>query len=151
MNEHDTIEGHAHVGDDELDRDECLTLLASQEIGRLGVVDGDQPLIFPVNFYLEGDTVVFRTDPGTKLSTAPLKRVAFEVDHVDPATRKGWSVLVQGVAQEITEAIDPRSERERELPVEPWAAGPRSHWVRILSRSVSGRRVRAKPGDRLGR
>jgi nitroimidazol reductase NimA-like FMN-containing flavoprotein (pyridoxamine 5'-phosphate oxidase superfamily) len=124
-----------------LDHAECLALLESCDVGRLGVVDGGQPLIFPVNYQLDGDTIVFRTDPGTKLDTAPLERVAFEVDGLDPGRREGWSVLVQGVGQEITTAIDRTSERLRGLPVEPWAGGPRAHWVRVVPRVISGRRV----------
>ena len=53
-----------------LTRQECLDLLADQEVGRIAVVLGRRPLIFPVNYVLDGDTIVFRTDPGTKLAAA---------------------------------------------------------------------------------
>jgi uncharacterized protein len=52
-----------------LDRDQCLSLLAGDEVGRLAVIVGNTPTIFPVNYALDGDTIVFRTDPGTKSST----------------------------------------------------------------------------------
>ena len=54
-----------------LDRDQCLRLLAEDEIGRLAVIAGNTPAIFPVNYALDGDTIVFRTDPGTKLARGP--------------------------------------------------------------------------------
>ena len=97
----------------ELSREECLRLLATQEFGRLAVVEDGQPLVFPVNFAVDGDIVVFRADPGTKLAAASLGRVAFEVDDVDVTTRSGWSVVVVGVGQEITSALDHWSERLR--------------------------------------
>jgi Pyridoxamine 5'-phosphate oxidase len=46
-----------------LDRDQCLRLLADEVIGRLAVIAGNTPAIFPVNYALDGDTIVFRTDP----------------------------------------------------------------------------------------
>lgn len=72
-----------------LPREECLRLLATQEFGRLAVVDDGQPLVFPVNYAVDGDVVVFRADPGTKLAAASLGLVAFEVDDVDVSTRSG--------------------------------------------------------------
>ena len=141
MNDHPTTRGDSRQHDEELDQHDCLMLLASQEVGRVAVVDGEQPLIFPVNYQVDGNTVVFRTDPGTKLQTAALRRVAFEVDDFDAQSRKGWSVLVRGVGQEITTAIDPRSERMRTLPVQPWAHGTKRHWVRIVPTTITGRRV----------
>lgn len=67
-----------------VERDECLALLRSAEVGRLAVGDGGQPLVFPVNFAMAGESPVFRTAPGTKLQ-AEGRRVCFEVDEVDLA------------------------------------------------------------------
>ena len=53
-----------------LDRVRCLQLLSEHNLGRLAVVISGQPLIFPVNYTLDGDAVVFRTDPGNKLRGA---------------------------------------------------------------------------------
>ena len=90
-----------------MSRDECIRLLATQEIGRLAVVDGDRPLIFPVNFVSDGDRVVIRTGEGTKLDASRLRRVAFEVDHIDTELRIGSSVVVQGIGHDVTDALDP--------------------------------------------
>jgi nitroimidazol reductase NimA-like FMN-containing flavoprotein (pyridoxamine 5'-phosphate oxidase superfamily) len=51
---------------DEIERDECLELLATQSIGRLAVPDHGYypPHIVPVNFALDDDKVVFRSDSG---------------------------------------------------------------------------------------
>jgi uncharacterized protein len=126
----------------ELSEDECLALLARKAVGRLAVVAEDQPYIFPVNYLLDGSHVLFRTDPGLKLSHASLQHVAFEVDDVDPVGREGWSVHVTGTAEEISEAIDDEALRERALPVQPWAEGDKAHWVRILRPTITGRRIR---------
>jgi hypothetical protein len=66
------------------------------------------------------------------------------VDDVDLERGTGWSVLVQGVGQEITGAIDAWSERLRALALEPWAPGDRGQWVRILPDRITGRRLRAR-------
>jgi uncharacterized protein len=129
---------------EELSVGECLQLLGAHNFGRLAVIVDGQPIVFPINYALEGDAVVFRTAPGTKLSGAALGRVAFEIDEVDEATQTGWSVIVQGVGNEITSTIDERSERLRALEVQPWVPGERAHWVGILAQSVTGRRLRVR-------
>jgi nitroimidazol reductase NimA-like FMN-containing flavoprotein (pyridoxamine 5'-phosphate oxidase superfamily) len=119
--------------------DECLRLLGDHNLGRLAVVVQDQPLIFPVNYALAGRQVVFRTDPGTKLHAADGRRVAFEIDGADALYHDGWSVLMVGVAREVH---DPVRKRElAKLPLSPWVAGPKAHWMTIAGGAVSGRRL----------
>ena len=125
----------------EIPRSECLELLARRSVGRLAVIRKWRPLVFPVNYALDGDVVVFRTDHGSKLAGAPLRMVAFEVDDVDEASGTGWSVLVQGFACEITNAIDHPSASRRTLPVTPFAPGEKSHWIEIMADSITGRRI----------
>lgn len=72
-----------------LDRDECLRLLAGDEVGRLAVVEGRMPVVFPVNYALDGDTIVIRTDAGTKLGAAGRAPACFEVDCLDRSTPHG--------------------------------------------------------------
>jgi nitroimidazol reductase NimA-like FMN-containing flavoprotein (pyridoxamine 5'-phosphate oxidase superfamily) len=132
----------------ELSVDECLQLLGAHNFGRIAVIVDGHPIVFPVNYALDGDTVVFRTDPGTKLSGAALGRVAFEIDGVDQPTRTGWSVIVQGVGNDVSSTLDARSERLRALEVEPWVPGEHAHWIGILAQSVTGRRLRpSRPTD----
>jgi nitroimidazol reductase NimA-like FMN-containing flavoprotein (pyridoxamine 5'-phosphate oxidase superfamily) len=120
--------------------DECWRLLGTKAIGRVGVVIADRPIVLPVNYVLDGEAVVFRTDPGTKLDAAVRGQfVAFEVDDADLVYHTGWSVLVTGVAEEIT-GSDALA-RAKALPLEPWAAGPKAHHVRITPVTISGRRI----------
>ncbi len=121
---------------------ECLDLLQSHSVGRIALIDHDQPLIFPVNYAADDRAVVFRTAPGMKLTEAPMSKVAFEIDEVDTAAGTAWSVMVQGVAYEITSTLDRLSERLRELVVEPMAPGERKNWVAVMRREISGRRFR---------
>lgn len=126
--------------------DECYELLATQQIGRLGVNAEHYPLIFPVNYALDRRAVVVRTHAGTKLSAADHANVTFEVDHIDPISRSGWSVLIRGLAEEVTAAHRAELvERTHATGVEPWAPGEHGHWLRIIPHDVSGRRI--VPGE----
>ncbi len=52
-----------------LDRAACMELLARHRfVGRLGFITDGRPIILPVNYVVEGDSVVFCSAAGTKLS-----------------------------------------------------------------------------------
>lgn len=133
---------HSASGLEVMDRDECLRLLEQSTIGRLAVIDGDRPVVLPVNYAVVDGHVVFRTDEGMKLRAAERGPVAFEVDRFEEAARGGWSVLVSGRAEEVTEYAAQERQIVRDAPVDPWAGGEKQHWLRIVADSVSGRRVR---------
>lgn len=139
------------MGDDpvvqEISHAECLELLRTSEVGRVGgTVDG-HPFVLPVNYAVDGDHVVFKTAAGTKLSGSTFARVAFEVDGFDAEDRTGWSVVVEGVATDISDMVDSGSARIRQLDLQPWFPGEKSHWVAIQPESITGRRVsRTAPG-----
>jgi nitroimidazol reductase NimA-like FMN-containing flavoprotein (pyridoxamine 5'-phosphate oxidase superfamily) len=123
----------------ELTKAECFELLANERLGRIAVVDDRGPVVFPVNFALDRHTVVFRTEPGTKLHAAARgSRVCFEVDRADEASRAGWSVIVRGEITEVTDRAE--LERLRGLPLQVWAPGDRDCYVRILPAVLTGRR-----------
>jgi nitroimidazol reductase NimA-like FMN-containing flavoprotein (pyridoxamine 5'-phosphate oxidase superfamily) len=130
-------------GLEELTVDECLRLLRTQQVGRLGVVVGGYPLIFPLNYGLDDDVVVIRTVLGQKLSGAQGTNVTFEVDELDPVHLSGWSVMIRGTAGEVTSHDDAetRERTERAAPT-PWPAGEHPHLVRIIPRAMTGRRIR---------
>lgn len=79
---------------------------------------------------------MFRTAAGSKLH-ALLRSTdaAFEIDGIDEAARTGWSVIIQGVTEEVTAPGDIR--RLDSLAHKPWAPGDKPHWMHIR-------------GDRLG-
>jgi nitroimidazol reductase NimA-like FMN-containing flavoprotein (pyridoxamine 5'-phosphate oxidase superfamily) len=125
---------------------ECFQLLATHEIGRVGVLAGGYPLILPVNYRLDGTTVVIRTHPGTILRSAEHANVTFEVDDIDRGSRSGWSVLIRAQAEEVGEAHRADLvERTRQTGVEPWAPGAKDSWIRLITHEISGRRI--VPGE----
>jgi nitroimidazol reductase NimA-like FMN-containing flavoprotein (pyridoxamine 5'-phosphate oxidase superfamily) len=121
-------------------REECMALLRTRGVGRVGLRIGDDPAILPVNFAVLGEDVVFRTDPGAKLAAAVLRtKVAFEVDQTQPFSHEGWSVLVVGHAEEVRDRETLAAVEQ--LPLRPWAEGVRDQVVRIRSEQVTGRRI----------
>ena len=76
-----------------MDRLQCLRLLASAHEGHLGLNVNAMPAIFPINYVLEVDEVVFRIDPRSKLAGAIAGNVVCIQMEAD-----GWSVSVHGQA-----------------------------------------------------
>ena len=121
------------------DPDECLELLASCQVGRVGTSMGALPVILPVNYVVFDHGVLFRTAAGTKLDAAVRGIVvAFEADAYDPDGRAGWSVLLVGKASEV---IDPvKLERAEAVAMPPWpGAEGELHYVHIKAERISGR------------
>jgi nitroimidazol reductase NimA-like FMN-containing flavoprotein (pyridoxamine 5'-phosphate oxidase superfamily) len=123
-----------------IERDECLALLAADEIGRLAVTAGGTPLIFPVNYVLDGSAIVFRSAAGFKLNGSRGK-ACFEIDGFDHGTRRGWSVVAVGRLEEVTRHDGREHSRIASLDVDPWAGGEKEHWLRLVPDRITGRRV----------
>jgi nitroimidazol reductase NimA-like FMN-containing flavoprotein (pyridoxamine 5'-phosphate oxidase superfamily) len=134
----------SRTGTEWLDRAECLRLLAEEEIGRLAVIQGGVPTIFPVNYQLDGEAIVFRTGPGTKFDHGLRAPACFEIDHFDRAQRSGWSVVGTGRLREVTPYDGKTLERVKALPVDPWAPGDKPYWMRLTFADLTGRRVGAR-------
>jgi uncharacterized protein len=123
---------------------ECVTLLKTHDLGRIAVVDREvHPLIFPINYFFDEGVVVFRTAPGTKLDLAPGAYISFEIDGWDRDHGIGWSVLVQGIAHDISQPRGAPTGRMRFWPVHPAAPGSREHWVGIWANEITGRKFRS--------
>jgi len=123
-----------------LGRDACLRLLASATLGRVGVSSGALPTVVPVNFRFDGRRILIRTGVGTKLDAAIANAVvAFEVDEIDPVAHTGWSVMVTGVARELTDPGELAAARTP--PLARWAPGNDHRVIAISTELVSGRRI----------
>ncbi len=128
------------TGIEVLDRAECMRLLGTQQVGRIAMVMGGRPIVLPVNYVLDGDRVVFRTADGTKFDAALRgATVGFEIDHLDSVFQTGWSVLVGGRAELITDATD--LAHVQALPLRPWSSHEKSNWVQVRAEDLTGRRV----------
>ena len=128
---------HRHL--EVLAEHECHNLLAATHFGRVALSVGALPHAFPVHYALLDGDPVFRSEAGTKVAAASAGNViCLEVDAEDPETHTGWSVMVIGRAEVITD--DATLARAQALPLQPWA-GRGDAYVRISSTLVSGRRV----------
>src|SRR5215469_1745446 len=132
-----------HAGLETIPLDDCLRLLASVPLGRVGFLSDGEVVMLPVNHAVSGQDVVFRTTLGSKLSAAESENsVTFEADHYDPHRRSGWSVLVTRRAEMVYD--DAEVAALNRLGLEPWPdAVNRSFWVRIRPVAVTGRRLPA--------
>lgn len=119
---------------------ECWELLALHPVGRVGVLVDSAPEIYPVNHVVDGHTIVFRTDSGSKLRGLDRSpSVCFEADFFNFDEHTGWSVLVKGRAAELTSAEE--RGRAADLPLRFWDLGEKPHWVRVTPTEVTGRRI----------
>ena len=136
----------------DLSREECVRLLASHSFGRLAVSIGEgAPVLRPVNYLFDdpSQSVVFRTAVGSKFhALLRSAEAAFEIDGVDERARTGWSVIMRGVIDEVTDPSE--ISRLDGIGLDSWAPGNKAHWVRIGAWTVSGRRIVLPPEEILG-
>jgi uncharacterized protein len=131
-----------HAGLEILHLADCFRLLESVPVGRIGFLAGGECVILPVNFLVDGQDIIFRTGSGSKLASVEVGHyVGFEADAYDAATRSGWSVVVNGLAE--FEEADDEVARLDTLGLAPWGAAEDQTWVRIRPASITGRRIPA--------
>ncbi len=125
----------------EMSEHECADLLRRHVVGRIALSTPDGPHLVPVNYAVVDDALVVRTSPYSVLGTHGRDAVlAFEVDHVDHADQRGWSVVVRGRAEVITDPDKLDHVRTVWAP-RPWVSGPRNLVLRIPWSELSGRRL----------
>ncbi len=136
-----------HAGLEILPFQACLRLLDSVPVGRVGFFADGEVVILPVNHLVDGQDVIFRTGPGSKLSSVGSKHhVSFEADSYDTGTHSGWSVVVNGFTEEVES--DGEIRRLNDLGLQSWGrAAEDPHWIRIRPTSITGRRT---PGAAFG-
>ncbi len=85
------------VHDDALSERECWELLATASVGQLALSVRALPVILPVQYYLDGRRLtVCLGHHGLPERALDETIIAFAADSIDPVTRSGWSVQVQG-------------------------------------------------------
>jgi uncharacterized protein len=124
-----------------LDRSECFRLLNSAGVGRIAVTSASLPLVLPLSYVMDGDTIVVETGRGNPLESATAGAVVgFEVDNLHEHGHCGWTVMVTGVAREVQGG----EEIERFRPLLAGSPDPYhgdERFVRISSELVNGRRT----------
>jgi uncharacterized protein len=123
-----------------LSHQQCLRLLGTQVLGRIGITVDALPVVLPVNYRLCSDQIVIQTERGTRLAHATASRavVAFEVDEID-ADGLGWSVAFTGITSEINDR-DLLSQL-RSMPFTRWVRHADDRYVSISVDDASGRRI----------
>jgi hypothetical protein len=128
---------------EQLDRTACLELLATVSVGRVAWSDSDQILVFPLNFALDDLDVVFATSSRSILAeVASRGTLSFQADDYEPAIGTGWTVLVSGPANIVTEPEE--TNRLRQL-VTPWRSADDLGLVRLRCERIAGRRLPEHP------
>lgn len=123
---------------DELAPDECWRLLRSTGLGRLATAVDGVPGIFPVNYLVHENTILFRSAPGSKLvQITNDPTVAFEVDGFD--NRWHWSVIIHGTAKRLDDDRDIIGSGVLELV--SWSPTKKYNYVRITPLDITGRRI----------
>lgn len=125
----------------ELTVEECWKLLEKDGVGRLATATIDRvtgevsPDIFPINFHVFEERILFRTAPGSKLidlTTQPA--VAFQTD--GRRGRAHWSVVARGIARRMMFDADILEsgvlDLQSTLPTEKW------NYVRIEVETITG-------------
>lgn len=136
---------------------ECETLLRAGVAGRVALVTPNGPHIVPVNYSVVDGAVVVRTSPYSLLGTYGRDTtLAFEVDHVDYARQRGWSVVARGRAEAVHDPAEIERIRRTREP-RPWATGSRALFLRLRWTELTGRQlgtgwdaVRDLPVHRVG-
>ncbi|TQK20389.1 pyridoxamine 5'-phosphate oxidase-like protein [Microbacterium sp. SLBN-154] len=131
-----------------LDDDQCWERLRDHRLGRLVTRVGDVLDIFPVNYVVDDETILFRTAEGSKLFELTVNdEVLFEVD--DYSDEEAWSVVIRGRAQRLDTSAE--VERADGLGLSPWIPTLKYVYVRIVAHAVSGRAFpRGPEPDRYG-
>ncbi|MGV8882337.1 MAG: pyridoxamine 5'-phosphate oxidase family protein [Rhodoglobus sp.] len=111
-------------------------LLSGRNFGHLGLSEDNMPEIYPVNYSVDGHSIVFRTAEGSKLREITHNRhVVFEVD---AETEDGvWSVVVKGRALDLD--VDPILTDHVLAALPPWTPTEPFVYVRITPDSLRGR------------
>lgn len=129
-----------------LSRAECLALLETVSVARIGVTSAALPVVLPVNVVLatldpdRGPELVMRSVEGTKtLAAIAGAVVAVEADNVDAMSHSGWSVLVRGTSRVIDDPVE--LSKAEGLPLRPWASTAADRFIAVSTEIISGRRV----------
>ena len=131
-----------------LSSEQAWELLSTRQLGRIATSVGDQPEIFPINFYAADGKIVFRSAAGAKLAEIAVNnRLAFEADETDDD--RGWSVIAKWHARILVSVRD--IEAADQLPLRSWVPTLKYDYVEITVDEISARRFTFGPEpDRYG-
>jgi uncharacterized protein len=140
------IGGTSQGGDvrlERLSRYDCWQLLSegagADGVARIVWSGPDGLAIVPMNYTVADGIIWFQTASDSSLAReTPDQRVLVEVDHIDPSSHTGWSVVVSGVASCQPSEQDPGLLGELQV----WPQGPRHLLLKVEPQELTGRRLR---------
>lgn len=117
---------------------ECWALLRRAGKGIVATAADSKADVFPVNYLIDGETLLFRSAPGTKLDQIAIAPdVAFVIE--GHGSDGYWSVVLRGTAEVLSDQVEIIGSGALELA--SWAPGEKRNFVRITPQAISGRRV----------
>ena len=120
----------------ELTAEEAWKYVEKTFHGRIAVSVGNQPDIFPINYFAHDGVILFRTAPGTKLAGLTINsQVAFETDGI--MSDEAWSVIIKGSCRELERSAE--IEEAEKYPLKPWVRTPKYRYVELTPSSITGR------------
>jgi hypothetical protein len=126
----------------DLDKLDCMMLLAAAKMGHLGHAAKALPVITPIRYGLFGQTIVFATGCLTELNSARNNTVAcVQISGFDPSTGTEWMVIATGRLRE-TDAPAITEPNDRPLPP-AWGTPDARHVIALdieLLDGCAGRR-----------
>jgi len=126
----------------ELSRMECLLLLGEVPLGRVVFTQRALPAIRPASHLVEADQIIIRANLGTAVSRRPGHDggtvIAYQADLIDAAERLGWSIVVVGRADHVTDLTD--VDRYRRA-LQPWVTAESDDIIAIRTDMVTGFRL----------
>jgi hypothetical protein len=130
-------------GSNVIDENDCRTLLklagASGRVGRLAINREGSPFVIPVNFSVCDEMILIRLRPGFAAHHIDGATVTFEIDHAEPYSKQGWSVVVEGSARLLT--YEEVARLGRNVP-HPLVMYPGARVFSIRPDKISGRSIR---------
>ena len=116
--------------------------MRQDSLARLALSAAGDVDIFPNNYFADGETLLMRTAPGTKLLELTVNsRVAVEIDgYTDD---EAWSVVVKGTAHRLERQA--KIDEADDAPLAPWVPTLKYVYVRIIPATISGRRFECAP------
>lgn len=119
---------------------ECWEFLGTDGVGRVVYTLHGAPEVATVNYAVFDGRVWFRTSPASVLARAARNSVvAINVDHVDVATRSGWSVTASGRCRRVDDPPPAIADL-----LDAWAPGLREEAFALDVARLTGRVLDAK-------
>jgi hypothetical protein len=89
-----------------LNRAECLALLASAPVGRIAYQTENTSTWQPVNYHLDGESIIVYTTYASALIAGYHHDVALEISALTSGGPTNWTIFVTGPASAITDPAD---------------------------------------------